>query len=93
MNKNLLTASDEPKGRIIIVVKMDLERVNSFVRVVKAFPCDKKKEAIMILESIRDCFYTSERLCQWKEENGKDIFSEGNFVSDELSEIINQIKA
>ena len=47
----------------------------------------------MILESIRDCFYTSERLCQWKEENEKDIFSEGNFVSDELSEIINQIKA
>ena len=47
----------------------------------------------MILESIRDCFYTSERLGQWVEENGKDIFSKGNFVSDELSEIINQIKA
>ena len=72
---------------------MDLERVNSFVRVVRDFPCDKKKDAIMILESIRDCFYTSERLCQWEKENEKDIFSEGNFVSDELSEIINQIKA
>ena len=81
------------RGCIIIVVKMDLERVKSFVCVVRDLPCDKKKDAILILESIRDCFYTSEQLGQWVEENGKDTFSEGNFVSDELSEIINQIKA
>ena len=72
---------------------MDKNRVYCLISTVKDWSNERKKDAICILESLRDCFYTSEQLGQWVEENGKVIFSEGNFVSDELSEIINQIKA
>ncbi len=71
---------------------MDKNRVYCLISTVKDWSNERKKDAICILESLRDCLLTDKCLFPHDEENGKVNISEDILVADELSEIINQIK-
>ncbi len=71
---------------------MDKNRVYCLISTVKDWSNERKKDAICILESLRDCFLSDECLFQNVEEDGKNTMSEEILVATELTEIINQIK-
>ena len=71
---------------------MDKNRAYCLISTVKDWSNERKKDAICILESLRDCLLSDECLFQNVEEDGKNTISEEILVADELTEIINQIK-
>lgn len=70
---------------------MDTKKVTCLVNTVKDWPEERKKDAIAILESVRDCFYT-DQLVKRIEKDGEVVVCEGNYISHELTQIINSIK-
>jgi len=68
------------------------KNVERLVKTIKSWSDEDKKIAILVVESVRDCFSTEERLVEKKEEDGQILISEGNFLTTELTELISKMK-
>lgn len=68
------------------------KNVERLVKTIKSWSDEDKKIAILVVESVRDCFSTEERLVEKKEENGQILISEGNFLTTEFTELISKMK-
>ena len=68
------------------------KNVEQLVQTVKSWSDDERKNAILVVECIRGCFSTDDRLVEKKEENGQMVVTEGQFLTAELTELINRLK-